>query len=255
MPEDKKKTSSTGVSKRLLIPVDFTGRSMLSCRFGFDFARRLEIPVTLLHSFVSPDYNPSLNYMPGFVEGGEDISTIMSVEAMAVSEKEANKLMDGFVRELKQKISSGELPEVEFNTQVVDGMPEVSVREFVGEVPTELIVMATRDLTKKGADVLGSVAAEVIDNAHVPVFTVPDDTKFLNAEDITRCAFFCNVEKQDANSMRFFMEMFDSPEIEVFLIPVSDLTDVKVRDKMQAFCAEIRSDFPNCKFSSHIFPK
>ncbi len=255
MPENNNRISSTGVSKRLLIPVDFTSRGVLACRFGFDFARRLSLPVTLLHSFVSPQYNPALNYMPGFVEGGEDMSTIMSVEAIALTEKEAQKLMDGFADDLKKKIAAGELPDVEFETQVVEGVPEICVKDFVDEIPTALIVMATRDLAKKGSNVLGSVAAEVIDNALVPVFTVPDDTKFLKAEDITKCAFFCNVEKQDANSMRFFMEMFDSPEIEVHLIPVSDLTDVKLRDKMQAFCAEVKTDFPNCKFTSHIFPK
>lgn len=255
MPNNKQKINKTGISKQLLIPVDFTSRGLLACRFGFDFARRLHLQVTLLHSFVSPQYDPSLNYMPGFVEGGEDISDIMSVEAIALSDKEANKLMDGFADEVKKKIAAGDLPDIEFSTQVVEGMPEVCVKEYVDEVQTGLIVMATRDHAKKSTGVLGSVAAEIIDNMQVPVFTVPDDTKFLKAEDITRCAFFCNVEKQDADSMKFFMDMFDSPDIEVHLVPVTDLADAKTRDKMQTFCSEIRSEFPNCKFVSHIFPK
>ena len=255
MPEKKNRNNSAGMGKRLLIPVDFTKRGLLACRFGFDFARRLDLPVTLLHSFVGPQYNPTLNYMPGFVEGGEDVSQIMDIQAMAVSEEEAHKMMAGFEDELKKKIAAGELPDVEFETQVVEGVPEICIKEYVAEIPTGLVVMATRDLAKKGSEVLGSVAAEVIDNCTVPVFTVPDDSQFTNAEQITRCAFFCNVEKQDTDSFRFLMDLFDSPEIEVYLIPVSNLSDASVRDKMQVFCASVKSDYPNCKFSTHIFSR
>lgn len=255
MPENKNKTNSTGMSKRLLIPVDFTPRGLLACRFGFDFARRLNLPATLLHSFVGPQYNPSLNYMPGFVEGGEDVSQIMEIQSMAVSEEEARKMMAGFEADLKKKIAAGQMPDIPFEAQVVEGVPETCVKEYVAEIPTALIVMATRDLAKKGSDVLGSVAAEVIDNCPVPVFTVPDDSKFTNAEQITRCAFFCNVEKQDVTSFRFLMDLFDSPEIEVHLIPVSDLSDSSLRDKMQSLCAQVKSEFPNCKFTTHIFSR
>ncbi len=255
MPENNSKAKAAGMGKTLLIPVDFTKRGLLACRFGFDFARRLHMPVTLLHAFMSVQFDPTVEYMPGFVEGGEAMGDIMAAEADASTRKITENMMNGFISQLKKMISDGTLPDVPLSGQVAEGVPEVCVKEFVTESPTGLIVMATRDLAKKGADVLGSVAAEVIDNCPVPVFTVPDNSTFENAEQITRCAFFCNIEKQDADSMRFFMNMFDSPEIEVHLIPVSTLSDQSQRDKMQAFCTTIKAEFPNCKFTHHVFPK
>lgn len=243
------------MGRTLLIPVDFTERGLLACRFGFDFARRLSLPVTLLHGYMPVQYNPSLNYMPGFVEGGEDISNIMSIQEEATTHKLAQSMMDHLISVLKKKIASSELPDVPVSGEVAEGVPEICIKQFVRDIPTGLVVMATRDLAKKGSDVLGSVAAEVIDNCLVPVFTVPDNSTFENAEQITRCTFFCNVEKQDADSIRFFMNLFDSPEIEVHLVPVSDLSDQSLREKMQAFYMAAKTEFPNCKFSVHIFQK
>lgn len=241
----------------VLIPVDFSDRGLLACRFGFDCARRLQASVVLIHGYCPPQFSPQISaqmgYLPGFTPLADQEEELEEMKVAAYTEREAKAMMDDFCNRLRSLVADGTLADVAFSGVVAEGLPEEVIADYVASGRVLMIVMATRNLAKKGSGVLGSVAAEVIDNAVVPVFTVPDNTVFRNAEQITQCAFFCNSDRHDERSLDFLMELFNHDGLTVDLIPVRAASSATANANISALLKKAEAEYPLCTFSERVF--
>lgn len=241
-----------GVSGRLLIPVDFSDYTEKAVRIGFSFARRLRLHVVLLHAYPMPYFGNQAIFAPDYAETGEE--EIAEVEASESFEDAARSQMTKLVRRIHQLISDGVLPDIKFSTELNPGVPEEVILEYTRSTNPVLVVMATRGLNKKHEDLVGSVTAEVLDSCRVPVFTVPENYDFPGVAEITRLAFFCNLDRQDIPSMDLFVRMFSAPEVEICLIPVNDRMAVTTAEaKLRILRDYFATSYPTIGFETRFF--
>ena len=109
----------------------------------------------------------------------------------------ANEKMNAFKARIEDKISAGEMPHVDFSGIVTEGVPESEIVDYSKEIKPSMIVMGTRGKSKKEADLIGSVTAEVLDAGKYPVFTVPENMLVSHIDEIRNVVFFSNLSRQD----------------------------------------------------------
>lgn len=114
--------------------------------------------------------------------------------------------------------------------------------------------MATRGKDKRDEALVGSVTAEVIDSCRVPVFVVPEDCKMTSVEMVKRLIYFCNLDRQDILSVDSLMRMFNYPETDVTLVPVSDKGVGDVKEKVDMLRDFFNKSYPAAHFSAEVFP-
>lgn len=250
----KSQIQNEGMGTKLLIPVDFSHYAEMACRVGFEFARRLDLKPCVLHSY------PMINYAETLVfdSSGSDVDNSQSLDSTiasqenAVIREQALKDMRKLKRKLNEAMAGGRIPQIEFYTEVREGVPEETILEYSRTVKPALIVMATRGFDKKKEELVGSVTAEVLDSCRVPVFTVPENYDFPGVASIRRLVFFCNLDRQDALSMAEFMHLFDCPNVEVTLIPVNEkAVDTKI--KIQQLRDYFEQNYSGVRFSTQVF--
>lgn len=237
-----------GMSGNLLIPVDFSDSSLLAVRMGFSLARRLSVHPVIMHAFVAPLFAP-VSGMAGI--GMDDDGTAEEIgNAVAMSDirKDAARDLSRFKKRISLMQASGELPDVEYSTTLIEGVAEEVILNYCRETPPVLVVMATRGVTRKEEELIGSVTAEVLDSCRVPVLTVPENQKPIEIEDIRRLMMFCNVDQHDVLAVDTLMRMFDYPECEVTLIPVSERKRNSHVGKINDMCAYFNRSFPTSHF-------
>lgn len=233
----------------VLIPVDFSDYSLLAVEAGFEFALRLDLHPLILHAFSSPVIATSVGFTDSFAEDIPDQT------AGAEFRRKAEASMEKFVAIIRGKQHSGDLPGLPFSVQTVQGLPEEVISEYCRTNPPAIIVMATRGRRRREADLIGSVTAEVIDNCRVPVFTVPEHLTFEGVSGITRLVFFCNLDRQDIESVNGLMTMFDYPAVDITLIPVNDGGDESVRIRTADLCDKLAKLYPRSRFKVDILSK
>ncbi|MCM1152593.1 MAG: universal stress protein [Muribaculum sp.] len=241
----------TGVSNIVLIPVDFSNMCMLAVRAGFELAERLSLKVVILHAVVTPYFagavygqeNPDFPYMDTQAEFNE-------VVASSEIDKDADKLMTKLSDKIKHLQEIGQLPQVEFSTEVDEGVAEEVILEYTRTRSPALVVMANRGRHKREKEMVGSVTAEVIDSCRVPLFTVPENYSFCGIRNITRLAFFCNLDQQDILSLDNLMRLFGYPNVDVWLIPVNDRAGSSLKTKLDSLCKYFSSNYPSAIFHS-----
>lgn len=119
--------------------------------------------------------------------------------------------------------------------------------------PPTLVVMATRDVEKKGEQLVGSVTAEVLDSCRVPVFTIPENFRFTSVDSLKRLVYFCNLDQHDILSMDILMRTFAYPEVDVTLIPVNDRAGGDVKEKVGRLCDYFNKSYPTARFTTEVF--
>lgn len=244
-----------GMGRILLIPVDFSHYAEMACRVGFEFARRLDLKVRVLHSYPALEFGEAL----AFDNSGADVFSLQPADAIKAAEEDAAvreqaiRQMRKLRREIDEAMADGRIPEVEYLTDVREGVPEETILEYSKTVKPALIVMATRGSDKKKEELIGSVTAEVLDSCRFPVFAVPENYDFPGVSAIRRLVFFCNLDRQDTLSMAEFMHLFDCPKVDITLIPVNEKA-VGAKEKVERLRDYFERSYAGVSFRTRVFP-
>ena len=207
------------ISNKVIIPVDFSTYSMKACEFGFNFAQNIGAEVILLHVYFTPIYATSLpygdvfNYQLGDEENVKSILQKVHYDLNILSNK------------VKEKVTSGELPNVKYTCVLREGIPEEEILRYVKEYHPRIIIMGTRGKNQKDIDLIGSVTAEVIERSRVPVLAIPENTPFKQFAEVKRIAFITNFDQRDLIAFDSLINSLKPFHFSVSLIHLADIKD------------------------------
>ena len=134
--------------KQILLPVDFEKVSKSMIKLGFSIAKVTDSEVVILNV--------------------ADIKNLSEINFAPFSDR---------IEEMKKE---GSLPNIKYQIVLKKGVPENEILEFAEKNNVLLVVMDTRVKEEKQQDLIGSVAAEVIDSCCVPVMAIPRNVKIDN---------------------------------------------------------------------------
>ena len=175
---------------RVLLPVDFSDYSSRAAEMALDWASRLDAEVTVLHVF----YNPVINTLP-FTEA---YVYDTSMDQMLIDlEEKAKEDMDGFMKVMKKIKNDKSIENVQVKSKLLRGVAEDEIIHFSDEYNPTVIVMGTRGEDRKASDLIGSVTAEVMEGARVPVLAVPEGFNYQGIEKMKKVLYATNFEESD----------------------------------------------------------
>ena len=200
---------------KVLIPVDFSDCSLKACAIGFDFAYRIRGEVVLLYAYLNPAHSSLLP----FVVDDISVKGDTSAEYRSIEQNSLEKMAQ-FSKRIKEEIENGAYPKIKFTTVVTEGIPETAILNYSKEINPRAIVMGTCGKSKK--EVMGSVAAEVLDAGKYPVLTVPENITLSEIDKIRNVVFFSNLNQQDILSFDSFSRIIGELPLNVTIIPIED---------------------------------
>lgn len=234
-------------SPRILVPIDFSDYSKKACDIGFDFAKRLGGEAILLHSFLTLDSNATLPFTNEELEP----DYIANIEDDKIINKLAHTKMREFEKTLEADISAKKLPAIKFSSIITEGVPETSILYSAKQKNASLIVMGTRGKSKKEAELIGSVSAEVLDAGKFPVFTVPEGMTITKVSQITNVVFFSNLNQQDLISFDEFARLFKENNLNVTIVPIPEKKEnANMSQYLTSLLQYCKAQYPEFSFSS-----
>lgn len=218
-PKDTPVPSSTSTeTPYVLIPVDFGKMTLGTCRMGIRYAGRNGLRVVILHAHYTPLY-PA----PMFV-GDVNVIPVADEGMLRKSLEKIQQQMDELWSQIETEMQQGILPRVELHTLVRDGSPEEVIMGYSRRHVPKLIVMGSRSKEKKDADLIGSVAAEIIDSNRAPVLVVPEEAQIDDMTDAHEVAVAMNFEQSDMILFDRYIKLFGhlNPNFHLFNISSSN---------------------------------
>lgn len=229
----------------ILVPIDLSEKSFKAASVAAEMAQRKNQPITLLYSYMDP-----------YISGNVQFSDIVSYEtnmagAREIIEAEAKKMAESFAVRFRNAMKIGEIPVTKIKTVVVEGVPEDAIIEYAKAEKPSLIVMGTRCASQKGAEMIGSVSAEVLDEGRFTVLTVPEPIeadKVLKPENIL---FMSNLDQDDILAMDALYRLFPTGSAKVSIVHIPKKRRLSTQNTDKA--TRLLSDYCSKNFSKFHF--
>lgn len=242
-----------GEPHAILVPIDFTEKSLNAAKLAFSIAAGNNAKVVLLHAFLVPHSNPmtSIGNSLTFNQAETDAE---DVEVSASIVKTARNQMRQLEQELKAEIKAGNLPAIKTSTVLVEGVPEECIGRYIKDHPeVRLLIMGTRLARKKAHDLAGSITAEVLDNCRIQALTVTEtDHPLLSLASVKKISLLSHLEQEDflaLDAINRLMPKELTVDVKVVCLPndrYSKATNEAARNALEDYCAE---HFPHYNFT------
>lgn len=201
--------------KRILIPIDFSDYSIKACELGINYAYKAGAEVMLMHAYFSP-------YFPSAIPMGDTLAYQVNDEDSVQHILNRVQIdIENICTLINRKMNSGELPRVEYDYVLREGLPEEEIVSYCKEYHPMLIVMGTRGKSQKDMDLIGSVTGEVIEINKVPILAIPENVPFSSLDEAKNIAFATSFNQHDLVAFDEFMQLIDGYNMHIHLFNIS----------------------------------
>jgi nucleotide-binding universal stress UspA family protein len=185
--------------KRILVPVDFSGHTGITCRYALEFAKPFGGEIRLFHTYFDQILVADTSFPDTL-----DMSTLYNEGLMREIFKQAGQRMNALEEELSAIIREEAIGNITITTNVTGGEIEHELKGICREFHPDAVVMGT---TGKGnnLNVWGKVSSFIIDHAKVPVITVPEIKKYRGFANIM---FAADLSEGNAQAITGILNLF-----------------------------------------------
>ena len=231
----------------LLMPVDFSDYSIKICEFGFRVASILGLKAILFHT-----YTVAKTVMATI---GDAYATKKDEENKKQAEMASSEKMNQLKEKIDERMEKGEMPKVEYMSVIREGIPEEQILEYSDLVDPIAIIMGTRGCSQKDLDMIGSVTAEVMERANVPVFTIPENTHFITFDSVKQIVCSTNFDDEDLKYYNDLLKLIckmASTDVTVHFIHYDSNEDPWAEVKLRGLKDYYSELFPSINLKSHL---
>lgn len=225
--------------KQILIPYDFNDPIDKTIDLGFQMAESMQAEIVILHAYFSPAYTIAVH---------NDVSTysIRDSELLRRIISTTNADVNNMTNLINSRIDNNELPKVAFSFKLKEGIPEDEILDYCKKHKPDLVVMGTHG-KKNTTELIGSVTAEVIESAEVPVFAVPRDMAIKNISEVDSIAFLTNFDQKDLIAIDKTISIFNKKDLEIHFIHASEKNETWSEVVLTGIKTYFEKHYPNLK--------
>ncbi|MGE5425002.1 MAG: universal stress protein [Syntrophothermus sp.] len=157
--------------KKILVPVDFSGHTDVTCNFALEFARVSGAEILLFHTYFDQIIIADSSF-PDTI----DMSTMYNEELLKEVFHQSEKNMEDLRKKVEEKARKEHIEGVTVRSALAGGEIEPELRIICKEFKPDLVIIGS---TGKGKtlNIWGKVSTFIIDHAKVPVLIIPESAK------------------------------------------------------------------------------
>lgn len=150
--------------EKVLIALDYNPTAQKIAELGFNFAKRMNAQIILLHVISDATYYSSPEYSP--IMGFSGFSSLNMVQSGTADE--LKKTAQNYLDKTKQHLGDETI-----QTEVKDGDFGDAIIKTAKKLNVDVIVLGTH--SRRGLDkiLMGSVAEKVLHHSTIPLFIIP----------------------------------------------------------------------------------
>lgn len=199
--------------RQILVPIDFSGYSLKAAIIAFNIARHIQAKMVLFHSYP----NPIIYSVPFSDIYAYDTGLTIHLEN---SEKTAQSSMEEFLKTLVRHLTNEQWKQVDTEYIIKAGDARDDILMYAHKNQVKIIVMGTRGKAGSEYDILGSVTAEIINSARVPVLAIPEATPDTIAGNFRKILYSTNFDDRDFIAIDELMRIMESYNVEIHCVHV-----------------------------------
>jgi nucleotide-binding universal stress UspA family protein len=216
--------------KRILVPVDFSSHTDISCKYALEIAKATGAELILFHSFFDQVYFSGGGFNPGGFESG----IMLTDEIILDLQKQKEARLKELGNDLQSSLIYPDKPGLKVIYKMGIGDPEIQILQAIEQFEPDLIIMGSGGMGKKRL-LSGSVARRVMNHAEIPVIAVPDLDK---VPAIRNLVYMTNFDPSDQQVIFKIESLLSAFHLNISCLHLCEEKDsTTARQKMDDFAA------------------
>ena len=170
--------------KKILFPTDFSPTAENAFLYALALAKATKAHLTLIHVYELPELGRALKNTT------REVYELMEMESLETFKKS--------VEQLHKVADEHDMSDVEFDQAMVEGEAVYKISKAAQEINADFIVMGTKGATGLKEVFLGSVTTGVMEEAKVPVLSIPEEAHYENV--IDHVAYLTNYKSEELSA-------------------------------------------------------
>lgn len=200
--------------RQILVPVDFSDYSVKAAKVACDIALQLNAKIMFFHAYP----NPIVYSVPFSDVYAFDSGLTLHLET---AEKNAQANMEIFLKKLVMHFGRETWNRLETEYIIKAGDARDDILSYAHKNRVMIIVMGTQGRAGSEYDIIGSVTAEIITAARLPVLVIPPDTPDDIAQKFSKILYATNFDEKDFVAIEKLMRIIKPYKAEISCLHVS----------------------------------
>ena len=195
--------------KKVLVPVDFSDHTDITCTYALKFAEAYKAELKLFHTYFDQIILTDTTFPDSM-----NMNAVYNEELVQEMHMQSEKNMKALLKKIKDRIKEEGIEDVTISTTVAGGDIEMELRIVCDDYQPDIVIMGTRGLGKN-VNVWGRVSTHIINHAKVPVLTVPEIKAFMGFQNII---FAADLSESNEASIRKIDQVLAPFETSMFVV-------------------------------------
>ncbi|MBC8048103.1 MAG: universal stress protein [Fimbriimonadaceae bacterium] len=156
----------------ILFPTDFSEQSVKTFGYALEFAKKLNVPITLIHVYHIPVMNPAT------IELG---TNMVNEELLNANETAMENKLKQFKDSLQAQYANSYPDMVKVSGMVRMGLVGDEIMRTAEEINAKYIVIGVKQRNDLNRFLIGSSTMHIINKSKIPVITVPENFNQLSS--------------------------------------------------------------------------
>lgn len=203
----------------ILVPIDFSTYSMKAAIVAFEIAHKLRSKLIFFHVIPQPEYytmpyTDFISYDSGIFIQSEN------------REKDSQVKCQQFLVDMAEEFGQKKWEEAEIEVIIKMGHEEEDILAYSEEHPPRLIVMASKGRHTIHDDLMGTLTADIIARAKVPVLAIPEKMKRFSFDKLSKIVYATNFDEKDFVAVDKLMSLLRPFNTKVYCLHMGQKNDV-----------------------------
>jgi len=195
--------------KKILIPVDFSEHTDITCTYALRLAEKYHSELMLFHTYFDQVILTETTFPDSM-----NMNAVYNEELIREMHNQAEANMKKLHGELVARIEQEKIKHVELKSTVVGGDIEMELKMVCGEYHPDMVVMGTRG-QGRNVNVWGRVSTYIINHARVPVLTVPEIQTFMGFKNVM---FAADLSDANASAIQKVLDLLEPFRSSLFVV-------------------------------------
>jgi len=201
--------------RKILVPVDFSVHSKNAAFFALRLAHVYKAEVKLLNVFNSPVVDMIPFTDAASIQIDIDIS-------YSILQKNAREHLMKLFKELRKYADDNGMKDLKIGYALREGFASYGIIDMCKRYNPGMLIMGTKGEGFRSTELVGSVAAEVVREAKVPLLVIPENAKLKDISEVKNVLYATRFDDNDYSAIRKLLTILSGFNLNVVCANVCD---------------------------------
>ncbi len=231
---DIEKIEPSNLSRRIIVPTDFSKGSEYACYYAIHLAQKIKAEIKLLHVYEDPVADLSIK------ESATYLSYLKAT--LKETEKKAKTEIVDFTHKMKAYMGSQKIKDVRIHSSIVMGNIIGKIKVISKKYKPDVMVLGTIGKREDSRSILTGLVNSILSGLEIPVYAIPGPCSQEDFENVN-ILYATDYNEKDHHSLEQLLKIVEPFHKQITCIHIDTAHNPAEKERMDELNVQLKMEY------------